>query len=145
MDPVSIFGISASAISITCKITSLIQRLNDLKHRYARAEATIQLLNRRLSTIHVTLEEIGSWSTSSSGTKPCSPQLKEALDVALDGCNTQLQCLDEHVTRLCSHNECMGVSEKGKFLWQEDNMKEYLGHLDGEIQALILLLNCYQW
>ena len=144
MDPVSIFGLTATVLSIASQLGSSIQRLVDLKTKVNSADLTVHSLIRRLSVIQYAIKDIRAWGDDSKTPSPSSAEYKDALSVSLDGCNTILQSLNEQITQIYTDGKLTNW-QKGKFVWKESLLKDYLGYLDGEIQALNLLLTSHQW
>lgn len=144
MDPVSIFSLTATVLSIASQLGSSIQRLVDLKTKVSSADLTVHSLIRRLSVIQYAIKDIRAWDDDSRTPSPSSAEYKDALSVSLDGCNAILQSLNEQITQIYTDGKLTNW-QKGKFVWKESLLKDYLGYLDGEIQALNLLLTSHQW
>lgn len=144
MDPISIFGLTATVVSISLQLGSSIQRLADLKSKVSSANLIVHSLIRRLSVIQYAIKDIRAWDDDSKTPSPSSAEFKNALIVSLEGCNTILQSLNEQISQIYANGE-LTKWQKGKFVWKETLLKDYLGYLDGEIQALNLLLNSHQW
>ncbi|MCJ1268910.1 hypothetical protein MMC22_008798 [Lobaria immixta] len=143
MDPISIFGLTATVVSISLQLGSSIQRLADLKSKVSSANLIVHSLIRRLSVIQYAIKDIRAWDDDSKTPSPSSAEFKDALTVSLEGCNTILQSLNEQISQIYANGE-LTKWQKGKFVWKETLLKDYLGYLDGEIQALNLLLNSHQ-
>lgn len=143
MDPISIFGLTATVVSISLQLGSSIQRLADLKSKVSSANLIVHSLIRRLSVIQYAIKDIRAWDDDSKTPSPSSAEFKNALIVSLEGCNTILQSLNEQISQIYANGE-LTKWQKGKFVWKETLLKDYLGYLDGEIQALNLLLNSHQ-
>lgn len=144
MDPVSIFGTTATIVAISLQLGSAIQSLAQLKIKVSSADLTVHSLIRRLSVIQYAIKDIRAWDDDNRTPSPASIEFKDALSVSLDGCSTILQSLNEQISQIHTDGEFTHW-QKGKFVWKESLLKDYLGYLDGEIQALNLLLNSHQW
>lgn len=144
MDPVSIIGVAATVISISHQLSSSIQRLAELKDKVSSANLIVHCLSRRLSVIQYAIKDIRAWDDNSRTPSLSSAEFKDALYISLDGCSTILQSLNEQISQIYTNGELTNW-QKGKFIWKETLLKDYLGYLDGEIQALNLLLNSHQW
>ena len=149
MDPASILGLISSAGTIASTITKTIRNLSDLKATYAESNVRIRLLIKELSTIKSSLTQINDWAHFLDETDN-QADLKEALQVALDGVDLAMGALAEEVQGLVqgatptSHVQ-LGFREKTKYAWSEANMKEHENRLRAQVSALQLLLQAAQW
>ena len=145
MDPASIFGITSTALSIALKIGSTVQRLNSLKSKFDSADIIIGSLTRKLTTIQHAIKNIRAWGDDvKEQPVPYSDEFQEALDTSINGCSEMLEALNVEISNIFSDGEANSW-QKGKFLWKENLLKEYMGYMDGEVHALNLLLTSYQW
>ncbi|KAL9602476.1 MAG: hypothetical protein Q9219_001768 [cf. Caloplaca sp. 3 TL-2023] len=122
--------------------------LSDLRATYADSNVRIRLLIKELSTIKSSLTQINDWALFLDETHD-QAELKEALQVALDGVELAMAALAEEVRGLVqdatprSQVE-MGFRTKTKYAWSEANMKEHENRLRAQVSALQLLLQAAQ-
>lgn len=149
MDPASILGLIASAGAIARAITKTIRDLSDLRAQYTDANLRIRLLVQELSTIKSALSQINDWAHFLDDNHN-QAELKDALQVALDGVELAMGALAEEVHALVhdtstSANADLSFRGKTRFAWNEQNMKEHENRLRAQVSALQLLLQASQW
>ena len=144
MDPASIFGITSSALSIALQIGTTVRRLNYIKSKFDSADVIIGSLTRRLLTIQHAIKNIRAWGDDVEEPAPYTDEFQEALDTSINGCGEMLQALDLEMTKIFDDGEA-NLWQKGKFIWKESLLKEYMGYMHSEVQALNLLLASHQW
>ncbi|KAL8893724.1 MAG: hypothetical protein Q9192_004985 [Flavoplaca navasiana] len=148
MDPASILGLIATAGTIASAITKTIRDLSDLRAQYTDANLRIRLLVQELSTIKSALSQINDWAHFLDDNHN-QAELKDALQVALDGVELAMGALAEEVHALVhdtstSANVALSFRDKTKFAWNEQNMKEHENRLRAQVSALQLLLQASQ-
>lgn len=149
MDPVSILGLAATAGTIASTIAKTIRDLSDLRSQYTDANVRIRLLIQELSTIKSALNQINDWAHFLDDTHN-QAELKDALQVALDGVELAMGALAEEVQALVedtTHLDKVNLPfrAKSKFAWKEQNMMEHENRLRAQVSALQLLLQASQW
>lgn len=148
MDPASILSLISTAGTIAAQITKTIKDLSDLRATYIESNVRIKLLIKELSTVKSSLTQINDWAHFLDETHD-QVDLKDALQVALDGVELAMEALAEEVRALvpgatpASHLQ-MGFRAKTKYAWNEQNMKEHENRLRAQISALNLLLQAAQ-
>ena len=149
MDPASILGLIATAGTIAGAITQTIRDLSDIRAQFTDADVRVRLLIQELSTIKSSLTQINDWAhildTSHNQT-----ELRDALQVALDGVELAMGALGEEVHNLVRETSTasrveLGFRAKTKFAWEEKNLKEHESRLRAQVSALQLLLQASQW
>ncbi|KAL8762366.1 MAG: hypothetical protein Q9184_001628 [Pyrenodesmia sp. 2 TL-2023] len=148
MDPASILGLISTAGTIAVQITGTIKDLSDLRATYAESNVRIRLLIKELSTIKSSLNQINDWAHFLDETHD-QADLKDDLQVALDGVELAMEALGEEVRGLVPHagpasQVQMGFRAKTKYAWNEQNMTEHENRLRAQISALNLLLQAAQ-
>lgn len=149
MDPTSILGLISTAGTIASTITGTIKDLSDLRATYIDSNVRIRLLIKELSTIKSSLTQINDWAHFLDETQN-QVELKEALQVALDGVELAMGALAEEVRSLVQDTSPrsqveLGFRAKTKYAWNEANMKEHENRLRAQVSALQLLLQAAQW
>lgn len=148
MDPASILGLISTAGTIASTITSTIKDLSDLRATYTDSNVRIRLLVKELSTIKSSLTQINDWAHFLDETHT-QREMKDALQVALDGVSLAMEALAEEVRGLVqdaspkSHID-LGFRAKTKYAWNEASMKEHENRLRAQVSALQLLLQAAQ-
>ncbi|KAL8685293.1 MAG: hypothetical protein Q9224_005874, partial [Gallowayella concinna] len=99
MDPASILGLIATAGTIASTITKTIRDLSDLRSQYTDANVRVRLLIKELSTIKSSLTQINDWAHLLDDAHN-QAELKDALQVALDGVELAMGALAEEVQAL---------------------------------------------
>ncbi|KAL8810046.1 MAG: hypothetical protein Q9200_002902 [Gallowayella weberi] len=148
MDPASILGLIATAGTIASTITKTIKDLSDLRAQYTDANVRIRLLIKELSTIKSSLTQINDWAHFLDDTHN-QAELKDALQVALDGVELAMGALAEEVQALVEDisdpaTVDLGFRAKTRFAWNEQNMREHENRLRAQVSALQLLLQASQ-
>ncbi|KAL8731710.1 MAG: hypothetical protein Q9181_004209 [Wetmoreana brouardii] len=148
MDPVSILGLIASAGTIASAITNTIRDLSGLRRQYTDADVRVRLLIKELSTIKSSLTQINDWAHFLDTTNN-QAELRDALQVALDGVELAMEALAEEVRGLVHDTSetsriDLGFRAKTKYLWNEENMTEHENRLRAQVSALQLLLQASQ-
>ncbi|KAL8680712.1 MAG: hypothetical protein Q9186_003110 [Xanthomendoza sp. 1 TL-2023] len=148
MDPASILGLIATAGTIASTITKTIRDLSDLRSQYTDANVRIRLLIKELSTIKSSLTQINDWAHLLDDAHN-QAELKDALQVALDGVELAMGALAEEVQALVDDTSDpsrvnLGFRGKTKFAWNEQDMMEHENRLRAQVSALQLLLQASQ-
>lgn len=148
MDPAAILSLIGTAGTIAGQITGTIKDLSDLRATYAESNVRIRLLIKELSTIKSSLNQINDWAHFLDETHD-QADLKDDLQVALDGVELAMEALAEEVRGLVPHptpgsQVQMGFRAKTKYAWNEQNMTEHENRLRAQISALNLLLQAAQ-
>lgn len=149
MDPVSILGLITTAGTIANAITKTIRDLSDLRAQYTDADLRVRLLIKELSTIKSSLTQINDWAHFLDTTNN-QAELRDALQVALDGVELAMGALAEEVQKLVPDPSAtsrvdMGFRARTKYVWNEVTMKEHENRLRAQVSALQLLLQAAQW
>lgn len=149
MDPASILGLITTAGTIASAITRTIRDLSDLRSQYTDADIRVRLLIKELSTIKSSLTQINDWAHFLD-TSNNQAELRDALQVALDGVELAMGALAEEVQKLVSDPSAtsrvdMGFRQRTRYVWNEDTMKEHENRLRAQVSALQLLLQAAQW
>lgn len=144
MEPVSILGLIATAGTIAGAITKTISFLSELRGQYTDADVRVRLLIKELSTIKSSLTQINDWAHFLD-TSNNQAELRDALQVALDGVELAMGALAEEVQSLVHDTSAtsrleMGFRAKTKFAWNADVLKEHENRLRAQVSALQLLL-----
>ncbi|KAI4103194.1 MAG: hypothetical protein L6R37_003948 [Teloschistes peruensis] len=148
MDPVSILGLITTAGTIASAITRTIRDLSDLRAQYTDADLRVRLLIKELSTIKSSLTQINDWAHFLDTTDN-QAELRDALQVALDGVELAMGALAEEVQKLVPDPSAtsrvdMGYRQRTRYVWNEDTMKEHENRLRAQVSALQLLLQAAQ-
>ncbi|KAL8730538.1 MAG: hypothetical protein Q9166_003992 [cf. Caloplaca sp. 2 TL-2023] len=148
MDPASILGLITTAGTIATTITKTIRELSDLRAQYTDANVRIRLLIKELSTIKSSCTQINDWAHFLDDTHN-QAELRDALQVALDGVELAMGALAEEVEALvqdtsASANVDLSFRAKTKYAWNEQNMREHENRLRAQVSALQLLLQASQ-
>ena len=144
MDPVSIFALAHTVLSIVSVIAKNINALSTLQAKYRNADLSVFLLIGQLSTLKAALGQISEWIKIEDLTAQSEHlQLVEDLNVALDGCQILISILDDRVNQLANKESSDSLKVRGKivFLWEEQELNVYVTHLNNQVNALTLLLS----
>jgi hypothetical protein len=151
MDPISVTA-SVAAISAACLRTA--KTLNDLRSKYKDTNLTMASICSETTIIGTTLAKIqvillnkpyilAPENHATPGVE--SLEIQPTFDIALAGCGEIYSFLEIEVQRLCNKtNDPPGWTEKAKYLWNEDRLKELLNHLRGHQSAITLLISVIQ-
>ena len=143
MEPVSV---ATSILAIIKGITTIVESLNDLKPAYEGVNLSVTLLISQLSTLKAALGQISEWVTTRLYAVPKHEQLVADLSTSVEGCEVLILVLDEQIQRVQPDGtEGLGFRNKLRYMWDDDKIKEYLGHLGNHTNALNLLLTALQW
>ncbi|KAL8687748.1 MAG: hypothetical protein Q9218_006172 [Villophora microphyllina] len=148
MDPVSILGLIATAGTIANAITKTIRDLSQLRDQYTDADVRVRLLIKELSTVKSSLTQINDWAHFLD-TSNNQVELRDALQVALDGVELAMGALAEEVQKSVpdqssSSRVDMGFRARTRYIWNEATMKEHENRLRAQVSALQLLLQAAQ-
>ena len=148
MDPVSAsLGIVGSLLTIADVVTRSVNRLSTLKAKYRRASLSVTVLLGQLCTIQAVLEQLTNLQKSNRLNLTSSTlDLGPALTTSLDACGIIIESVGDLLDQL-EKQDGSSLTAQGKimFLWHEDEIKDFLGFLDPQINALTLLLQVMQW
>ena len=134
-------GIGA-VIAVIGSVATLAKRLTEVKEKYDNAAIYITLACMQLSTMRSALEAIRDWRSSVSDTSDLSRQLHEDLGVSLKCCAILIDVIN---AKLGEAGYTVGLKQKIRYVWLESTLREYISNLEGQVGALSLLLNIFQW
>ncbi|KAJ5612350.1 hypothetical protein N7510_005544 [Penicillium lagena] len=147
MDPVTVFGIISGGVQVAGAILSTVDGLNKLLGKFNDADLTIGSLIRELKCIRTALTSLREWAeTNARG--PTPEEYLEGLTVAMDGCQTVMEVLEEDVSTLVRgthYDGAMRFRTRVKVMWNEEAMQAHQGRLHAQVLALQLLLQVCQW
>jgi hypothetical protein len=150
MDPLSITA-SVAGIAGACLATA--KTLSDLRSKYKDAQMTIAAICAETTVIGTTLAKIQGILLNNPQALTAQIQavpgleLQATFDIALTGCSVIYSCLDIEVQKLkadASGADGPGWTERAKFLWKEDTMKDLLNHLQRQQGSISLLISVLQ-
>ena len=142
-DPLAIVGGVASILQIITSVTKLAKNLNEVRESYDNVALNITLVTSKLSTIRLALEALHSWRASDTVETEASMQLDKDLGLSLSCCAILITVIDGKLAE-SGYTPGLKVKHKIKYLWLEDILKEYVSNLEGQVQALQLLLTIFQ-
>jgi len=144
MDPVSILGAAASAVTITQLCTEGLNALLLFQKRYKNADLTVRLLITQLSTLRTALSQISEWVESR--VHDALTHVLSDLTTSLDGCRFLIETLNDRLSRLeYNRHKALSMRRKAQTIWGEKERSDFLSLLSHNIAALQLLLTAMQW
>ena len=146
MDPVSAIGLAGSVLSIIDVLGRSLSSLLDLQARYNRANLTLSLLIGQLSTLKAALNQISEWIDKSLDTIPAHQQLVIDLTTSLECCKVLILIMNDRMgIPESNHGSALTSMGKVQFLWEKQELNEYINLLSNQINALNLLLTALNW
>jgi len=146
MDPISVFGLVSSLITIADVIKESLIRLRILQLNYKNASLVVSLLIGQLNTLKAALDQITGWVSKSLINIPKHQQLVNDLDISVESCKVLVLFLDERIAQLTWNDEdTLDVKGKIVFLWEQLGLDEFTTHLNNQTNALNLLLTALNW
>lgn len=147
MDPLSIFGGLSGGIQVVQAIVSTLNGLRQLYGKIRGAEMTIQSLIWELNSTKSALQGLQEWSQNHYY-GAISDQVGEGLAMTLDNCAQVVDVLSIKVADLIhgfQSGEGMGWRTRVKAVWNEEMMKGHQDMLRGQVLALHMFLQLFQW
>jgi hypothetical protein len=154
MDPLSV---TASVLQITTACLKTVKTLDALRQRFQNARTTIAALCSESILVSAALSNVQGLFLANNDALTVylrgRPELASALDIALTGCAVVYACLEEEIRKLDVDPQTEGRDgwarqpgwrTRGRLLWNEETMKEYLGQIRGQQAALTLLIQGLQ-
>ncbi|KAJ5116623.1 hypothetical protein N7456_000971 [Penicillium angulare] len=144
MDPVSAFGLFASAIQVLQAVASTASGLRELAEKLQGASFSIHCLIQELSCIKAALTSLKEWlRIHRSGDHGQQFAVLDAdLAVAIDGCHGVMQALHEEVFDLVQNVEepgTFGFTSKMKVVWKDATIRSHKERLQDHVRALQIL------
>ena len=140
MDAIS--GIS-SVVGIVSCIAQLATTLNNLREKYNHAALNIAMVASRLWSIRAALVAMDDWRKSTNSSSQTSKQLDHDLSISLSACAVLVAVIDRKLKE--TNLDKPSVFDKIRFVTLDDVFKGFATNLDGQVGALQLLLNIWQW
>ncbi|KAJ5261352.1 hypothetical protein N7478_011947 [Penicillium angulare] len=149
MDPVSAFGLFASAIQVLQAVASTASGLRELAEKLQGASFSIHCLIQELCCIKAALTSLKEWlRIHRSGDHGQQFAVLDAdLAVAIDGCHGVMQALHEEVFDLVQNVEetgTFGFTTKMKVVWKDATIRSHKERLQDHVRALQILVNACQ-
>ncbi|KAI1862524.1 hypothetical protein JX265_009238 [Neoarthrinium moseri] len=145
MDPVSIFQIVSSAVSLGDVVVKCITRLSSLKSKYHDAPIILSTMIGQLYMVQVAIEQLSEWSKPERSHDPRYQQLAVQVSHSLDSFDLLILALQQLLDYVDSAAPApMSVKRRIAFLWSEKEMAGYSVLLDRQANALNLLLQAIQ-
>ena len=144
MDPASVLSLVASILGIGDVITRTVRSISHLQHKFRDVNLHVSLLIGQMMTLNAALKEISEWIDIDNCRR--NEQLVLDLTMAVQGCTSLIGMIEKRTERLSiKTDKPIELTKKARFLWEEKEVKEYLGHLSNQITALNLLLSALHW
>ena len=133
-------GVSA-ILQVISSVTKVARRLNEAAESYKNVALNTTLVASQISTIRAALEALYEWRTSDRVSTAPSRQLDKDLGMSLSCCNILIGVIDQ---KLNDSGYMPGLTQKIRYVWLENILKEYISNLEGQVRALQLLLTIFQ-
>jgi chromosome segregation ATPase len=148
MDPLSV-GASVGSLSGACIVT--LKNLNELLGKFRDAPQTLRDLSSETKIISISLSQLRNVLVSDEHSvltqSLLKPDIRNALDVALTGCNVTLSCLESEIHSLTVNiatDQKLSFSDRAKIAWKDDKFKELLQQLSRQHSAIATLNQGFQ-
>ncbi|KAI9701581.1 MAG: hypothetical protein M1836_001637 [Candelina mexicana] len=139
MEPISVLGAAASAITVVQLCTDSLEALFQLRDKYKNADLTVRLLITQLSTLRTALSQISEWVNDS--VHDATSELVLDLTTSLDGCRFLMETLNDRLKCLESDDaKPLTMRKRTLMIWREKERTDFLALLGHNIAALQLLL-----
>ncbi|KAK8031386.1 hypothetical protein PG990_001120 [Apiospora arundinis] len=149
MDPISIFQVVGTAVSLSEVVVKSLVKLNSIRTRYHKCPLLVSTMIGQLYIVQSALNRLSAWNNPEQTQDPRHQQLGSQVGNSLDSFKTLVLALQQHLDRFEATTTLeMGVKKKLRFLWNEKDMSEYSILLDRQVNALTLLLQaleCSTW
>lgn len=143
VDPLSIAA-SVGSLSGLCIVT--IKRLSEVAGKFKDASKILQALSSETRVITSSLSQLHNILVGDKHTiltqALLTPDIQEALNVALTGCNVTLSCIENELSSLAakiSSNQKLNLTDRAKVAWKDDKFKELLQQLSRQHTAIGIL------
>ena len=133
-------GVSA-ILQVISSVTKVAKRLTEAAESYKNVALNTTLVASQISTIRAALEALYEWRTSDRVSTAPSRQLDKDLGMSLSCCKILIGVIDQ---KLNDSGYMPGVTQKIRYVWLENILKEYISNLEGQVRALHLLLTIFQ-
>ncbi|KAI0384670.1 G-protein alpha subunit-domain-containing protein [Hypomontagnella monticulosa] len=143
MDPVTIFQIVGTVVSVGDAVIKCANRLTVLKSKYNDASLLISALIGQLYTVKTAIDQLSEWKARAHH-EPRYLKLTSRIGNALDGFSPLVYALQAKLDQFNDDDEELSRTRKLSFLWTERELGDYLTFLDRQVNALNLLLNVIQ-
>ena len=142
-EALALVGGVSSILQIISSVTKLAKSLNEVRESYNNVALNITLVASKLSTIRLALEALHKWRASDTVETEASIQLDEDLGLSLSCCAILITVIEGKLAE-SGYTPGLTLRHKMKYVWLEDILKEYVSNLEGQVQALQLLLTIFQ-
>jgi hypothetical protein len=116
--------------------------LKKLQSSYTGATDTLRQIVDNCSILEVAVKQLKSWIESMPEEESAELNL-EAMEKSLRGFQPKMQGLDNEVKKLLAGagpTDSLGWLQRVKFMWNEDQMADYLNEVRWQASALTLLV-----
>jgi hypothetical protein len=146
MDPVTIFQIVGTAVSLGDVVVKCITGLSALKTSYHDAPMHISTMIGQLYIVRTALDQLSVWNKGENDRDPRYRELALQIGNSLDSFGVLILALQKLIDQFDSPGpSSMAAKSRIKFLWSEKEIAEYSTLLDRQVNALSLLLQATQW
>ena len=144
-DPISILGLVGTCITITVRATTVGKDLSALRQRFHNADRNLHMLSTQVSAIKTVTKRLSNWLEDPSNTfSEEDEELKGELGEVLGACEVLLSSIHEQMAGVLAAPRDLSFWNTAKYIWGEDSTKECLMLLQGQVQALSTILQCFQ-
>lgn len=139
VDPISIFGATASVISIIDVLSKSISLLDNLRSQWKTADLALLSLTSQLGALNAALVKIHEWTES--GVDELHHQLVMDLKSSIDCCHILASKVHGEITDLQrAPGGALLATAKARFTFKRNGMSELQSMIDRQTSALTLLL-----
>ncbi|XXH04548.1 hypothetical protein Hte_010965 [Hypoxylon texense] len=145
MDPLTMFQVVGTALSIGDIVVRCIASLSSLKSKYHNAPIIVSAMIGQLYMVQSALDQLSVLKSPESRRIPRYQELASQVHHALDSFGPLMKALEEVLDRLEKAAPLeMGTKSRMVFLWSEKDMNHFSTFLDRQVNALNLLLQAIQ-
>ena len=138
-DPISIFGATASAISILDVLSKSISLLDNLRNQWKTADLALLSLRTQLGALNAALVKVQEWSES--GDDQLHHQLVIDLKSSMDCCHALASKVHSEIINLQrAPDGALLVTARARFTFKRNGMSVLQSMIDSQIIALNLIL-----
>lgn len=140
MDPVSILSLVSASLTVTMRAATIGKDLHSLRTKFQGADKKIRQLSVHVSAIRLAARSLSSWLEDDSVGSEEVEEIKGELLEVLTACCEILSDLQDHVSKIRTGAEGVGVKGSLQFIWDEDIIQDMTRTLHQQEVAALLIL-----
>lgn len=140
MDPVSILSLVSASLTIAMRAATIGKDLHSLRTKFKDADKKIRQLSIHVSAVRLAARSLSSWLEDDLVGSEEVEEIKGELLEVLAACCEILSDLQDHVSKIRTGADSIGLKGSLQFVWDEKIIEDATGTLHQQEVAILLIL-----